>query len=57
MKKLKTAILSLAIAILPFSGMAQGVQQPSSIPAQQTQQPRQAQQPQQVQQPQQGQQG
>ena len=38
MKKLKTAILSLAIAVLPLTGMAQGGQQPSAIPAQQGQQ-------------------
>ena len=38
MKKLKTAILSLAIAVLPLSGMAQAVQQSSAIPARQEQQ-------------------
>ena len=37
MKKMKTAILSLAIAFLPLSGMAQAVQEPSAIPAQQGQ--------------------
>ena len=37
MKKLKTVILSLAIAALPLPGMAQAVQQPSAIPAQQEQ--------------------
>ena len=37
MKKMKTAIFSLAIAFLPLSGMAQAVQEPSAIPAQQGQ--------------------
>ncbi len=38
MKKLKTAILLLATATLPLSGMAQAVQQPSDSPAPQEQQ-------------------
>ena len=33
MKKLKTVILSLAIAALPLPGMAQAVQQPSPAPS------------------------
>lgn len=37
MKKLKTAILLLAIAILPLSSRGQTIQQPSAIPAQQEQ--------------------
>ena len=44
MKKIKKAILSLAIAVLPLSGLAQGVQQPSAIPAQQGQQTQETQQ-------------
>jgi len=37
MKKLKTALLLLAIAILPLSSRGQTIQQPSAIPAQQEQ--------------------
>ena len=37
MKKLKTAILLLAIAILPLSGSGQTIQPPTGIPAQQEQ--------------------